>query len=53
MIVVSPSATARNTALRSAHTVNPSDAFSTLHPRVMEPLPVSTAAPTGKPLYGQ
>src|SRR5574340_526808 len=39
-------------ALRSAQTASPDDAFSTLHPAATVPFAVSTAAPTGKRLYG-
>jgi hypothetical protein len=48
-----PAATALKIALRSAHTVNPNEAFSTLQPANSAPSRARTAAPTGKRLYGQ
>jgi hypothetical protein len=48
----SPLETAWKTALRSAHTVKPYDAFSTLQAENTVPDAVMTAAPTGNRLYG-
>src|SRR5262245_21646654 len=48
----SPSESALSRATRSAHTVRPYDAFSTLHPPTIRPLRVSSAAPTLKPEKG-
>ncbi|GEM_PF-5019620 len=43
-----PSEIARQMAERSAQMVEPLAAFSTLAPSITAPLPVSSAAPTGK-----
>src|SRR5690606_19721934 len=47
-----PRATAENTATRSAQTVRPYEAFSTLHPVATAPSTESTAAPTRNREYG-
>src|SRR4029079_3250587 len=47
-----PAATAAATALRSAQTVRPYDAFSTLQPACTRPRSSSTAAPTRNFEYG-
>lgn len=46
--LVSPAATAANTAARSAQMVSPKDRFSTLQPQNIWPLAVRSAAPTEK-----
>src|SRR5689334_6962383 len=48
----SPSESALRSATRSAQTVRPYDAFSTLQPPKTRPARVRSAAPTLKPEYG-
>jgi hypothetical protein len=43
---LAPAATAAAMAFRSAHTVSPYDAFSTLQPAWVRPFSSSAAAPT-------
>src|SRR5690606_21459859 len=47
-----PEACSAETSPHSAHSVNPSDVFSTLQPTTTRPSSTRPAAPTGKREYG-